>query len=193
MKTLLSIALLAAIAFTLAVPAFAAQPTQADYDACNRMAQAAVSSPSASPQAGGTASPQAGGSAKPQAGGAGSPQAGVGPGGATGPMGSGPGGATTGGPTTGPSATTAAGTPDSTSGVQQGGAAGKTGPMITGTGREPGSTGGVREGTGAVSKDSSGAAQTGPSSPQLTGMADRGMTDNAYKTAYQDCMKQRGF
>ena len=78
MKTLLSVALLATIAFTLAVPAFAAQPTQADFDACNRAAQGAVSSPSASPQAGGAASPQAGG---------------VGPGGATGPMGSGPGGA----------------------------------------------------------------------------------------------------
>ena len=28
---------------------------------------------------------------------------------------------------------------------------------------------------------------------QLSGMADRGTTDSAYKTAYQDCMKQRGF
>jgi hypothetical protein len=155
MKTLVSVALLAAIAFTLAAPAFAAQPTQADFDACNRAAQAAVSSPSASPQAGGAASPQAGATTSP------------------------------GGVTTGPSATTSAGTPDSTSGVQQGGAAGKTGPMITGSGREPGSTGGVREGTGAVSKDSS--------SAQVSGMADRGMTDTAYKTAYEDCMKQRGF
>jgi hypothetical protein len=171
MKTLLSVALLATIAFTLAVPAFAAQPTQADFDACNRAAQGAVSSPSASPQAGGAASPQAGGAASPQAGATTSP----------------------GGATTGPSITTPAGTPDSTSGVQQGGAAGKTGPMITGTGRQPGSTGGVREGTGAVSKDSAGAAQTGPSSAQLSGMADRGTTDSAYKTAYQDCMKQRGF
>ena len=170
MKTLLSVALLATIAFTLAVPALAAQPTQADFDACNRAAQGAVSSPSASPQAGGAASPQAGG---------------VGPGGATGPMGSGPGGAPAGGVTTGPSVTTPAGTPDSTSGVQQGGAAGKTGPMITGSGRQPGSTGGVREGTGAVSTDAAGA--------QLSGMADRGTTDSAYKTAYQDCMKQRGF
>ena len=155
MKTLLSVALLATIAFTLAVPAFAAQPTQADFDACNRAAQGAVSSPSASPQAGGAASPQAGG---------------VGPGGATGPMGSGPGGAPAGGVTTGPSVTTPAGTP---------------GPMITGSGRQPGSTGGVREGTGAVSKDAADA--------QLSGMADRGTTDSAYKTAYQDCMKQRGF
>jgi hypothetical protein len=175
MKTLLIVALLAAGAFALAAPAFAAQPTQADFDACNRMAQAAVSSPSASPQAGG-----------------------VGPGGATGPTGSGPGGATTGGApsggaTTGPSITTPKGTPDSTSGVQQGGAAGKTGPMITGSGREPGSTGGVREGTGAVSKDSSGAAQPGASSAEPSGMSERGKTDAAYKTAYQDCMKQRGF
>ena len=100
-------------------------------------------------------------------------------------MGSGPGGAPAGGVTTGPSVTTPAGTPDSTSGVQQGGAAGKTGPMITGSGRQPGSTGGVREGTGAVSKDAADA--------QLSGMADRGTTDSAYKTAYQDCMKQRGF
>jgi hypothetical protein len=178
MKTLLSVALFATIAFALAAPAFAAQPTQADFDACNRAAQAAVSSPSASPQAGGSTTPQAGGSTMPPAGGAASPQAGA----TTSP----------GGVTTGPSATTAAGTPDSTSGVQPGGAAGKTGPMITGTGREPGSTGGVREGTGAVSKDSAG-AQPGPSSAQLSGMADRGMTDTAYKTAYQDCMKQRGF
>src|SRR5919201_672864 len=163
MKTLLSVALLAAIAFTPAVPAFAAQPTQADFDACNRAAQVAVSSPSASPQAGGAASPQAGTTTSP------------------------------GGVTTGPSITTPAGTPDSTSGVQQGGAAGKTGPMITGSGRQPGSTGGVREGTGAVSKDSSGAAQPGASSAEPSGMSERGKTDAAYKTAYQDCMKQRGF
>src|SRR2546430_15694629 len=96
MKTLLSVALLATIAFTLAVPAFAAQPTQADFDACNRAAQGAVSSPSASPQAGGAASPQAGG---------------VGPGGATGPMGSGPGGAPAGRVTTRPAAPHPAGTP----------------------------------------------------------------------------------
>jgi len=140
MKTLRIVALVAAGTFALAAPAFAAEPTQADFDACNRMAQAAGGSPSASPQAGGA---------------------------------------------TGPSITTPAGTPDSTSGVQPGGAAGKTGPMITGSGREPGSPGGVREGTGAVSKDSS--------SARLSGMSERGTADTAYKTAYQDCMKQRGF
>jgi hypothetical protein len=70
--------------------------------------------------------------------------------------------------------------------------------MITGSGREPGRPGGVSEGTGAVSQGSGGTTQPDgsaarPSSPQLTGMSDRGMSDPAYKIAYQDCMKQRGF
>ena len=140
MKRLLTVAVVAGSMFAVSGLASAAEPTQADFDACNRVAQAGGSSPSASPQAGGA---------------------------------------------TGPSITMPAGTPDSTSGVQPGGAAGKTGPMITGSGREPGSPGGVREGTGAVSKDSS--------SARLSGMSERGTADTAYKTAYQDCMKQRGF
>ena len=147
MKTFLTVAL---IAGSLAVTtlASAAEPTQADFDVCNRMAQAAGPSPSASPQAGGA---------------------------------------------TGPSITTPSGTPDSTGGVQQGGGTGKTGPMITGSGRDPSSTGGVREGTGAVTKDSTGGAPAGAASDPLRGMAEQGMKDPAYKTVYQDCMKQRGF
>jgi hypothetical protein len=92
---------------------------------------------------------------------------------------------------TGPSITTPSGTPDSTSGVQRGGGAGKTGPMITGSGRESGSTGGVGAGTGAVAKDSS-AAPSVPSD-QLRGITEQGMKDPVYKTAYQECMKRRGF
>lgn len=154
MKTIFTIALVSATALGATVVASAAQPTQADFDACNRAAQAAVSSPSASPQAGRT---------------------------------------------TGPAVTSPSGTPDSTAGVQPGGGAGggKTGPMITGSGREPGTTGGVSQGTGAVSQGiSTGAASPGASgsrASQLSGMSDRGMSDPAYKTAYQECMKQRGF
>jgi hypothetical protein len=147
MKTSLTVALIVS-SLAVATLASAAQPTQADFDACNRMAQAAGSSPSASPQAGGA---------------------------------------------TGPSITTPSGTPDSTGGVQQGGGAGKTGPMITGSGRDASSTGGVREGTGAVAKDATGAPSAGTPNDQLQGMAEQGMKDPAYKTAYQDCMKKRGF
>ena len=93
---------------------------------------------------------------------------------------------------TGPSITTPSGTPDTTSGVQRGGDTGKTGPMITGSGRQPGSAGGVREGTGAVTKDATGSASTSMSD-QLTGMSEQGMKDPVYKTAYQECMKRRGF
>ena len=56
MKTFLTVALISAtsLAPTLAL---AAQPSQADFDACNRMARVAVSSPSASPQTGGATGP----------------------------------------------------------------------------------------------------------------------------------------
>src|SRR5262249_12915667 len=56
MKTFLTVALISAtsVAPTLAL---AAQPSQADFDACNRMARVAVSSPSASPQTGGATGP----------------------------------------------------------------------------------------------------------------------------------------
>jgi len=143
MKTLLTVAVIVS-SLAVAALASAAQPTQADFDACNRAAHAVGSNPSASPQAGGA---------------------------------------------TGPSITTPSATPDSTSGVQQGGGGGKTGPMITGSGRESGSPGGVREGTGAVAKES----MAGTPSDQLPGMSAQRTKDPAYKTAYQDCMKRRGF
>jgi hypothetical protein len=142
MKTFMTLAVIVS-SLAVAMSASAAQPTQADFDACNATARAAGSSPSASPQAGGA---------------------------------------------TGPSITTPSGTPDATSGVQQGGGTGKTGPMITGSGRQSDSTGGVRAGTGAVTKDATGSASTGTA----TGMA-TDQNDPAYKTAYQDCMKRRGF
>jgi len=148
MKRLLTVAVVAGSMFTVSALASAAEPTQADFDACNRMAQAGGSSPSASPQAGGA---------------------------------------------TGPSITTPGGTPDSTGGVQPGGATGKTGPMITGSGREPGSTGGVGGGTGAVAKDSTDGTPAGASNAQVRGMSDQGAKDPAFKTAYQECMKRRGF
>lgn len=128
-----------------ATAAIAAEPGQGDFDACNRAAQAAVASPSATPQTGGT---------------------------------------------TGPSTTTPAGTPDSTAGVQPGGAAGKTGPMITGSGRTPDSAGGVSQGTGAVA---AGSAAGAPADGSLRGMSETSGGDPAFKAAYQDCMKQRGF
>lgn len=146
MKTALTLAVIVT-ALAVAALAPAAQPTQADFDACNSAARAASGSPSASPQTGAT----------------------------------------------GPSITTPSGTPDSTSGVQQGGAAGKTGPMITGSGRQPGSTGGVREGTGAVTRDTTAGAATGSPGDQLRGMSEQGMKDPAYKIAYQECMQRRGF
>jgi hypothetical protein len=148
MKTWISASLVVGCVLASVAPALAAEPTQSDFDACNRAAQGSVGSPSASPQAGGT---------------------------------------------TGPSITTPSGTPDTTQGVQPGGTAGKTGPMITGTGRTPGSTGGVSEGTGALSRDSSAGAPTSGSGSQVRGMADEGKNNPAFKTAYQDCMKQRGF
>jgi len=147
MKRLLTVAVVAGSMFAVAV-ASAAEPTQADFDACNGVAQAGGSNPSASPQAGGA---------------------------------------------TGPSITTPGGTPDSTGGVQPGGTQGKTGPMITGSGREPGSTGGVGGGTGAVAKDSTDGTPAGASNAQLRGMSDQGAKDPAFKTAYQECMKRRGF
>jgi hypothetical protein len=148
MKRLLTVAVVAASTFTVAALASAAQPTQADFDACNQAAQASGSNPSASPQAGGA---------------------------------------------TGPSITTPGGTPDSTGGVQPGGTQGKTGPMITGSGREPGSTGGVGGGTGAVAKDSTDGTPAGASDAQLRGMSEQAAKDPAFKTAYQECMKRRGF
>jgi len=63
--------------------------------------------------------------------------------------------------------------------------------MITGSGRESGSTGGVGVGTGAVARDSS-AALSVPRN-QLRGMSEQGMNDPAYRIAYQECMKRRGF
>jgi hypothetical protein len=136
MKTLVTVSMAAALVLALAGMAPAAEPTQSDFDACNRAAQAA-SSPSAAPSTG----------------------------------------------KTGPSITTPSGTPDTTGGVQPGGTASKTGPMITGSGRTPGSTGGVAEGTGALSKDDAG----------VRGMSPEGMKDPAFKAAFQNCMKQRGF
>ena len=148
MKRLLTVAVVAGSVFAVSALASAAEPTQADFDACNGVAQAGGSNPSASPQAGGV---------------------------------------------TGPSITTPGGTPDSTAGVQPGGAKDKTGPMITGSGREPGSTGGVGGGTGAVAKDSTEGTPAGASNAQLRGMSDQGAKDPAFKTAYQECMKRRGF
>ena len=84
---------------------------------------------------------------------------------------------------TGPEITTPSGTPDSTGGVQQGGAANKTGPMITGSARTPGSPGGVGAGTGAVAKDDT----------AVRGMSPEGMKDPTFKAAFQSCMRQRGF
>jgi len=62
--------------------------------------------------------------------------------------------------------------------------------MITGTGRSPETTGGVGAGTGAVSRDATGAPAP---DDRTSGMSSRGETDPAFKMAYQDCMKQRGF
>jgi len=134
MKRLLTVAVVAGSVFAVSALASAAEPTQADFDACNGVAQAGGSNPSASPQAGGA---------------------------------------------TGPSITTPGGTPDSTAGVQPGGA--------------KGSTGGVGGGTGAVAKDSTDGTPAGASNAQLRGMSDQGAKDPAFKTAYQECMKRRGF
>lgn len=136
MKTLVAVSVIAGFVLGLAGTAPAANPTQSDFEACNRAAQAG-----------------SGASAAPSSG------------------------------RTGPAVTSPSGTPDTTSGVQSGGTGGKTGPMITGSGRTPGSTGGVAGGTGAISTDEGSAR----------GMSPEGMKDPAFKTAYTDCMKQRGF
>ena len=91
---------------------------------------------------------------------------------------------------TGPAITSPSGTPDSTSGVKPGGSAAKTGPMITGTGRSPEAAGGVGAGTGAISRDP---ASTPAPDDRTRGMSGSGQTDPAFRTAYQNCMKQRGF
>lgn len=148
MKTWFRASLVAGCVLATVAAASAAEPTQSDFDACNRAAQASAGSPSASPKPSGA---------------------------------------------TGPSITTPSGTPDTTQGVQAGGTGGKTGPMITGTGRTPGSVGGVSEGTGALARDSAAGAPTGGADGQVRGMADDGKTNPAFKTAYQECMKQRGF
>src|SRR2546423_6837439 len=57
MKRLLTVAVVAGSVFAVAALASAAEPTQADFDACNGVAQAGGSNPSASPQAGGATGP----------------------------------------------------------------------------------------------------------------------------------------
>ena len=142
MKTLMTLSVMIGFLLELAGPAFAAGPTQSDFDACNRAAQAAAA-PSAAPSTGAT----------------------------------------------GPSITTPSGTPDSSAGVQPGGTSGKTGPMITGSARTPGTPGGVAEGTGALGKNDT----SGPGTTTVPGMSSEGQSDPAFKAAFLDCMKQRGF
>jgi hypothetical protein len=50
MKTWISASLVAGCVLASVAPALAAEPTQTDFDACNRMAQSKVTTPSASPQ-----------------------------------------------------------------------------------------------------------------------------------------------
>src|SRR5947208_13976074 len=57
MKRLLTVAVVAGSVFAVSALASAAEPTQADFDACNGVAQAGGSNPSASPQAGGATGP----------------------------------------------------------------------------------------------------------------------------------------
>ena len=157
MKAMLTTAALAMTCVAVVTPTFAAQPTQDDFDLCNRAAQAAVSSPSASPQTS------------------------VGPGGATIPVTPTPGGAP------GSALPPPPRTPESTAGVQ----APRTPESTAGVPppRALESTAGVQAGSGAGTTPTS----TGGSSAALGGMLDRGMMDPAYKSAYQSCMKQRGF
>src|SRR5436853_6845609 len=57
MKTVATFSLIAACIFALAAAVSAAEPTQADFDACNRAALGTGSNPSASPSAGGATGP----------------------------------------------------------------------------------------------------------------------------------------
>jgi len=139
MKTFATVLLVAGSIFALVAGVSAAEPTQADFDACNRAALGTGSNPSASPSAGGA---------------------------------------------TGPSITTPSGTPDTTAGVRSGGTADKTGPMITGTGRSAW----IRRHTSSPSNPGSMMSST-----TRSGEVRRAAATAPFKTAYQDCMKQRGF
>jgi hypothetical protein len=197
MKTTLTIAFVAAISLTTAALASAAQPTQADFDACNRAAQTAGSNPSASPQSGGATGP-----AVTSPSGTPDSTAGVQPGGGagkTGPMitGSGREPGTTGGVRQGTGAVTqdsSSSTAAGAAGTGSTGAAGAGGSGSAGagtTGSTSGSSTSVSPAPQTGSRPSAGVA--GPTAGQLTGMSDRGMSDPAYKIAYQDCMLKRGF
>ena len=183
MKTWISASLVAGCILASVAPAAAADPTQADFDACNRMAQAVGGNPSASPGTGGTTGPAI---TSPS----GTPDStqGVRPGGGAGK--------------TGPMVTGTGREPGSPGGVREGtgavsrdsSAGGSTSAPGTSTGVSPGSTStsGASTGVSGGSTPASGAS-TGASGDRIRGMADAGRNNPAYQTAYQDCMKQRGF
>jgi hypothetical protein len=160
-----------------AAPVLAADPTQSDFDACNKVAQAKLGNPSASPQTGGATGPAI---TSP----AGTPDttSGVQPGGQS--------------AKTGPMITGSGRTPESPGGVREGTGAVSSGAGATSSAAgSPSSapsasptTGATSSGAGAVSSNSA-----DMSSPQLRGISEAMKGDVPAREAYRQCMQQRGF
>jgi len=160
-------------------PVLAAEPTQSDFDACNKVAQAKMGNPSASPQAARQTGPEITSSA-------GTPDTtgGVQPGGQ--------------GSKTGPMVTGSGRTPGSPGGVSEGTGAVSSGATSSGASASP-STGGASSGasasssTGAVSSGAASPGNADMSSAQLRGISEEMKGDAGAREAYRQCMQQRGF
>jgi hypothetical protein len=156
----------AASVLALTGAAWAASATQADFDACNREAQA--QSPAASP--GSTSSTGRDASGGVQAGTSGTAGSST-----SGTMGSG---------TSAGSGSTATGSGTTGSGSTMGSGSTAAGSGTTGSGT---TTGSGSTGT------SSGISGSPSGDERLQGMAAAGHSDQAYQQAYRDCMQRRGF
>jgi hypothetical protein len=134
--------------------ALAAQPTQSDFDVCNREALRSGGNGAASPgTTGGTMSRR---------------------------------------PDTSGSVSGGARTPDTSGSVPGGAGSGSTGGSASG-GISGGTTGGSLSGGASSGTTSGGVSASGSDKAHLQGIASAGMNDPAYKQAYGDCMRQRGF
>jgi hypothetical protein len=141
----------------------AAGPAQADFDVCNREAHARAASPSAIPATGGETAAKPGSPVSPSEAPA-----------TTSPVTPSP------APTPGPETGTKPGTPVSPSAAPA---------AETPATPSPAPTARAGAGTGANTITDS----TAPGSQSAAGIAAAGRTDPAFKQAYIDCMKRRGF
>jgi hypothetical protein len=165
MKTIKCARALIAVAGVLAFASasLAATPTQADFDACNKEAQARGSSPAASPGTSGSPADTKGAGESVSGGTFGSTS-----------------GSTA--DTKGAGESVSAGTSGSTSGSTAG---------TKGAG-ESSVSGGTSGSTSGPSVSGGASTSTGADAT-LRGMAGSGQSDPAYQQAYRDCMKRRGF